>query len=181
MNTYSITNIDGFIETVRDGAARSISEKYTENLDDFISIGQIKNFIEEINIGTDDDGLPMITEDIFDDIFDYIRNTIYQVGLSKLAASNHIECAWDDESNQMVFWLDSKTEGQIILSPNPSWIIMTQEQIRNIQTEIDSIREYVETELCKKCEEMFKNLAQLEKLLKEHGSISSTWLANQIG
>jgi hypothetical protein len=120
MNTYSITDIYGFVQTVRDGAAKSISEKYTENLDDFISIGQITNFIEQINIGIDDNGLPMITEDIFDDIFDYIRNTIYQVGLCKLAANNHIECAWDNESNQMVFWLDSKTEGQIILHPNPS-------------------------------------------------------------
>lgn len=45
---------------------------------------------------------------------------------------------------------------------------MTQETIVDIQNEIDSIREYVETELCKKCEEMFQHLKHLEKLLEQY-------------
>jgi hypothetical protein len=45
---------------------------------------------------------------------------------------------------------------------------MTKETISDIQNEIDCIREYVETELCKKCEEMFRHLRHLEKLLEQH-------------
>jgi hypothetical protein len=45
---------------------------------------------------------------------------------------------------------------------------MTKETITDIQNEIYSIREYVETELCKKCEEMSKHLQHLEKLLEQY-------------
>lgn len=45
---------------------------------------------------------------------------------------------------------------------------MTKETIADIQNEIDSIREYVETELCRKCEEMFVHLQHLEKLLEQY-------------
>lgn len=118
--SYSITDIDGFAQTIRDGAARSISENYTENLDDFISIGQIKSIVQNKSIGIDDDGLLMITEELFDEIFEYIRETIYQVGLSKLAATGQIECAWDGQKNEMVFWLASKTHGNQHINALPS-------------------------------------------------------------
>jgi hypothetical protein len=118
--SYTITDIEGFAQTIRDGAARSISENYTENLNDFISIGQIKSIIEHKNIGIDDDGLYMITEGLFDEIFEGVRETIYQAGLSKLAANGHIECAWDDKTNEMIFWLDSKTQSNQNISSLPS-------------------------------------------------------------
>lgn len=118
--SYSITDIEGFAQTIRDGAARSISENYTENLDEFISIGQIMSMVKDISIGIDDDGLFMITEDLFDEIFEHIRETIYQIGLSKLAATGQIECAWDDQKNEMVFWLASKVHGNQHINPLPS-------------------------------------------------------------
>lgn len=118
--SYSITDIDGFAQTIRDGAARSISENYTENLDDFISIGQIRSIVQDKSIGIDDDGLLMITEELFDEIFEHIRETIYQVGLSKLAANGQIECAWDDEKNEMTFWLASEKYGDQNINSLPS-------------------------------------------------------------
>lgn len=119
MNTFSIRDIDGFSHTIRDGAAKSISENYTENLDEFISIGQIKKLIHDSAIKRDDSGSPLITEKIFDDLFEYIRNNIYQVGLAKLAAKGSIECAWDNNINSMVFWLNSVTEGTLKINPIP--------------------------------------------------------------
>lgn len=118
--TYSITDLDGFAQFLRDGAARSISEGYTENLDEFITIDQIKNLIEQNHIGYDDDGLLQINENVFDNLFDYIRYDIYQVALSRLASNGYIECAWDDDSNEMVFWIDSQSEGHKSINSLPS-------------------------------------------------------------
>lgn len=104
MSAFSVTDLEGFADCLRKGAAESISENYTENLDDFITIDQIKNMIHQNNMGYDDEGLPIITENIFDNLFERIREDIYQVGLAKLAANGKIECAWDSDTNQMVFW-----------------------------------------------------------------------------
>lgn len=118
--TYSITDLDGFAQCIRDGAARSISENYTENLDEFITIDQIKNLVEQNHIGYDDDGLLQINENVFDNLFDYIRYDIYQVALSRLASNGYVECAWDDDSNEMVFWIDSQSEGHKSINSLPS-------------------------------------------------------------
>jgi hypothetical protein len=36
--------------------------------------------------------------------FEEAATWIHNVGLAKLAAQDLIECAWDDELNEMVFW-----------------------------------------------------------------------------
>lgn len=118
--SYSITDIKGFSQTIRDGAAKSIAENYNENLDEFISIGQIESLVRDKSIGTDDDGLFIITEELFDEIFEYVRETIYQVGLSKLAAKGQIECAWDEDKNEMIFWPTSGTHDNNQINPLPS-------------------------------------------------------------
>ena len=30
--------------------------------------------------------------------------------MSQLAAQGYVECAWDDEKNKMVFWVDDKKD-----------------------------------------------------------------------
>lgn len=112
MSTYSIADMDGFIFQIRSGAAESITSDYTEDLDDFITLSQVKQLVINSSVGVDENGDYMITEDIFDAIFENIRDAIYQSGLSKLASKGIIECAWDDESNGMIFWINSKTDGQ---------------------------------------------------------------------
>lgn len=42
---------------------------------------------------------------------------------------------------------------------------MTNNQIDQIKMEIDSIKEYLATEFCRKCEEMMRRLEECEKLL----------------
>ena len=103
---------------MRDGAASSFEKDYTENLDDFITIPQVINMIKENNLGLDDEGNYLINEDIFDDVFNNIRDRLYEVALAKLAAKGLIECAWDDESNEMVFWLGNKDKTSIAAKPS---------------------------------------------------------------
>lgn len=104
MEIFSIHDMDGFIKHIRNGAAQSIRENYTDDLNDFITLSQVQKLVMERSMGVDENGCHLITEDIFDSIFEDIRSSIYQSALAKLAAQNIIECAWDDESNEMVFW-----------------------------------------------------------------------------
>ena len=52
----------------------------------------------------------MINSEVFNDTFDDVREWFYEAGLSKLAAKGVIECAWDDDSNQMVFWVKNNEQ-----------------------------------------------------------------------
>ena len=117
MDSYSIIDLEGYAKAMRDGAASSFEKDYTENLDDFITISQVINMIKENNLGLEE-GNYLINEDIFEEIFESIRNQLYEVGLSKLAAKGFIDCAWDDDSNQMVFWLANKEKTSISAKPS---------------------------------------------------------------
>ena len=117
MESYSIIDLEGYAKAMRDGAASSFEKEYTENLDEFISIGQVINMIKKNNLGLDEEGNYLINEQIFDDVFNNIREQLYEVALAKLAAKGLIECAWDDESNDMVFWLANKDKTSISAKP----------------------------------------------------------------
>ena len=118
MESYSIIDLEGYAKAMRDGAASSFEKDYTENLDDFISIPQVINMIKGNNLGFDSEGNYLINEQIFDDVFNDIRNWFYEVGLCKLAAKGFVDCAWDDESNEMVFWLANKDKTEIPAKPS---------------------------------------------------------------
>lgn len=118
MDSYSIIDLEGYAKAMRDGAASSFEKDYTENLDDFITIPQVIDTIKENNLGFDEEGNYLINEDIFDDVFNIIRDRLYEVALAKLAAKGLIECAWDDESNEMVFWLGNKDKTSISAKPS---------------------------------------------------------------
>jgi hypothetical protein len=120
MSTFAINNMHEFISISRRKAAESFCKNYTENLDDFVTLQQIEKIIINQSIGQNQKGCYLITTEIFDSIFEYIRNSIYQAGLAKLAASNKIECAWDDELNEMIFWLNSSSHGQQKINSLPS-------------------------------------------------------------
>lgn len=103
-NIYSIVDLDGYAASIRDGVAQSFVENYTENLDDYITIEQVKSVIIGYSLGQDEEGQYLINSEVFNDTFEDVREWFYEAGLSKLAAKGLVECAWDDESNEMVFW-----------------------------------------------------------------------------
>lgn len=113
METYSIIDLDGYAASIREAAAKSFTETYNENLDEFITIEQVIGLIAENSIGKDEDNNFLITEENFEDLFQKIRDRLYSVGLSRLAAKGLVECAWDDEANEMVFWLSEAGESKI--------------------------------------------------------------------
>ncbi|NBU33532.1 hypothetical protein EBZ38_17295 [bacterium] len=104
---YSVSDLNKFAESIRKNAALSFTESYDENLDDFISITQMKNLITTNAIGTDEDGNLLIDEASYNKTFDEVSIWLHNVGLAKLAAAGRVECAWDSKLNEMTFWLPS--------------------------------------------------------------------------
>ena len=111
-NVYSILDLDGYADAVRNEAASSYASNYTENIEEFITLEQTKSLVESYSLGTDDDGYNVIDTDTHFDILEDISKWIFNVGLAKLAASNKLECAWDDSVNDMVFWSPDNTGKQ---------------------------------------------------------------------
>ena len=102
--TYLISDLEGYAQSIRENAARSLSETYTDNLDHFITIQQIYSLVEENLLGIDEEDNYIIDENSYNTTFDQIRTWLYNVGLAKLASKDLIECAWDNDANEMVFW-----------------------------------------------------------------------------
>lgn len=105
---YAITDLTGYVSQMRDAAAKSLSEQYTDNLDDYISLDQMINLVKKECVGFDDEDRPLLDEDTNEKIFEDIAVWIHNVGLAKLAAQDLVECAWDNKSNEMVFWAKEK-------------------------------------------------------------------------
>jgi hypothetical protein len=107
---YTIINLEDYAKEMRSSAALSICKDHSENLDDYISIGQMVNLIRENCVGIDDENRPLLDEDANIKIFEETSVWIHSIGLAKLASKNLIECAWDDETNQMIFWAKEQSE-----------------------------------------------------------------------
>lgn len=119
MSEYSITEISNFAETIRDSAASNLSsgEYNSKIIHTFITLNQVIDIIKKESLGLDSDGLFVINEEIFDNIFEQVSSIIYQSALCKVASQDLIQCAWDDEENKMVFWVGSNSEK--IIDSNP--------------------------------------------------------------
>lgn len=114
-NVYSIIDLDGYAVSVRDFVAKSFLDNYTENLDNYISIEQVKNIIIGYSLGQDEEYNYLVNEEVFNDTFEDIREWIFNVGVAKLASKGLVECAWDDDANEMVFWATNNEQHK---SPN---------------------------------------------------------------
>lgn len=114
---YAITDLDGYISQMRDAAAKSLSDSEEDNLDEFISIGQMTNMIRNECLGFDDEDRPLLDEESNERIFENTAIWIHNVALAKLAAKDLVECAWDNESNDMIFWVKEKPKNNAKRKP----------------------------------------------------------------
>ena len=101
---YAIIDVDGYAVQMRDAAAKSISSDTNENLDEYISLKQMTNLVDEFCLGHDNENRPLLDEETNEQIFEETAIWIHNIGLAKLAAQDLIECAWDNKMNEMVFW-----------------------------------------------------------------------------
>lgn len=101
---YAIVDLDGYVREMRDAAAKTLAEDHEENLDEFISVNQMINLVKSECIGFDDNERPMLNEDANETIYEKTVAWIHNAGLAKLAAQGLIECAWDSDLGEMIFW-----------------------------------------------------------------------------
>lgn len=105
---YVITDLDGYVVEMRKAVGNSIADSNTDNLDDYISLDQMKGLVDSWCVGFDEEDRPILDEEANANIFEDARIWMTNVGLAKLAANGFVECAWDDECNEMVFWTAEK-------------------------------------------------------------------------
>lgn len=102
---YAIVDLNGYVSQMREAAAESISEDSTnDNLDNYISLDEMVGLVKSHCLGFDDQDHPLLNEERNQKIFEEAATWINNIGLAKLAAEDLVECAWDDELNEMVFW-----------------------------------------------------------------------------
>lgn len=107
---HAILDLDRYASYIRKRAAISLAEDYTEDLDEFLTIPQAVGMIKEHSIGIDEEGRHLLDEESHSLLFDAARTRIHNCGLAKLAAEGLLECAWDDDANEMMFWKVDQTE-----------------------------------------------------------------------
>lgn len=122
---YAITDLEGYATEMRDAAAKSLSSSYDENMDEFISITQMINLVKSECVGFDNKNRPLLDEDANEKIYEHTITWIHNVGLAKLASKGFVECAWDEKSNEMIFWANpeiSKIQKKKRKKPNDKLI-----------------------------------------------------------
>lgn len=105
---YAITDLEGYATEMRTAAAKSLSADKSDNLDDYISIHQMINLVRSECVGYDHKDRPLLDENSNEQIYEKTVVWLHNVGLAKLAAKGLVECAWDNETNAMVFWAKPK-------------------------------------------------------------------------
>lgn len=105
MNVYAISEMDKFCIALKKEAINCLSCEEDKTIDCFITNPQCIDIIERLCYFKDEDGIIYINEDSYTEIVLEIAEQIYQSALSKLAANDLIQCAWDEDENKMIFWV----------------------------------------------------------------------------
>lgn len=106
---YVIVEKEKFCSSIRKQALKSLTTDIcTDIIDGFITIEQCLDIVDHYCAGVDDNGRYVIDEESYLDMLIEISEQIYQSALSKLAAENVIQCAWSEEDDQMIFWIEEE-------------------------------------------------------------------------
>ena len=109
---YAIINIEGYAAEMRQAAANSLSSDSDDNLDEYINLTQMINLVKSECVGFDDNDRPLLNEDANEKIYNLTVTWIHNVGLAKLAAKDLVQCAWDNKTNEMIFWANPELNTQ---------------------------------------------------------------------
>jgi len=108
LESYVILDIETLASNIRKESAEIFCKDHNTDLADYITLNQIVSLIKEKSLGQNDDGDYLINDKIYEDIFKTVATILYEVSLSRLAASGLIESAWDSDQNKMIFWPKDK-------------------------------------------------------------------------
>lgn len=108
-NYLTIKNIKLFTKSIRKNMVMGFPRSYYYQVDNLISLSQTEKLVRQyIEPGYNDEFI--LGDENYDLLCDEIKRWIYNSSLGLAASSGIIECAWDDESNEMVFWHPESNE-----------------------------------------------------------------------
>jgi hypothetical protein len=101
-----ISNMEDYVLNIVEIVAKEIGEG-TNPLEVFMycSKQQIISLVYENCIGYNRKKEPVLNFQAYNNIFDLVLRRVQNCAIAKLAAEGYLDCAWDDELNDMVFWL----------------------------------------------------------------------------
>lgn len=104
----TITDREQFSNDIRRMAAEHIGQSLKqEELDKYITLSQVEQFVDDFSDSYEETtGNPIITRDSFEDICDTVCIMMQNVGIAQLAAQGVIEVAFDDKTNDFIFWYE---------------------------------------------------------------------------
>lgn len=101
-------SIDNYVNSISNSVVKFIGGDHVEELYEYITKDQIKNIIY-LHKQEDDMSLDLETYDLIcEEVFIMAQNSI----IASLASQGYLDCAWDDDINDMVFWVANSDENQ---------------------------------------------------------------------
>ena len=108
---FAITDMIGYCHAIRMGVAEECGEDF-DDLNEFITIPQIMNIVKKLSIEINGEGIAIINSQIHNDIWDEVGCMMTNCAISKLCASDILECAWCDKIKDFVFWKKDHVENE---------------------------------------------------------------------
>lgn len=111
MEEYAIQDIEGYASSMRSLCIQNnvSGESTTEvNADEYITLKEVMSLITQYCNELTEEGQIIVTEETHTKIFNEMSDWVYGIGLAKLASKNLVECAWDIDQNNMIFWSPGK-------------------------------------------------------------------------
>ena len=108
-NYIKIRDLKLFSKSIRKNVVMVFPRKYSYQIDNFISLSQTEKLVRQY-IEPSYNNEFILSDENYDLLCNEIKKWIYNASLSLVASSGIIECAWNDESNEMIFWHPESNE-----------------------------------------------------------------------
>ena len=98
---------DLFLTSLRDSVSVTVANDAIDDgvLDKYLTLEQMSQILEDYVEGIDEEtGCEFMTEEAYALLLKDVTATFLGTCLSKLAAADLVESAWDDERGEQVFW-----------------------------------------------------------------------------
>lgn len=102
---FSIVNMKEYCNSIVDTIAQEMKIDLKNEILEFVSLKQIEGIVNENCIEHNEENQPIINVESHIKILDDVYTIVQSTALSQLAADGYLECAWDEEINDMIFWL----------------------------------------------------------------------------
>lgn len=105
---FKIVDMDGFAQHVIKCAAKEMEIANTDEVFEYITANEVSNLIVENCSDVDENDDILIDAEHFNNCLTAVIQRIQNSAVAQLASEGYLDCAWDDELNDMVFWLSDK-------------------------------------------------------------------------